>query len=1096
MKQKHMILALVLLVCLVCAAIWGLSLDESSPDETRPNEAPVLEAALVFTELCAKNDSIIADNDGRHRDYIELYNGGEAVSLQGCYLTDGKGKSQPFEDLTLAPGEYFLIFLGDDLTGFTLGASGGDCVQLVNAHGKVMTQANTIPTAPDQVMVLQGKEYALSYDASPGFSNDEEGLRAFREGRVDETPKLVISEILTQNVSSLPDEQGRFWDIAELYNDSGEDILLSQYYLSDSLSDRFQYRLPEVILPAGDYMLVFCDGENYIGQTGEIHCNFGLTTGDTLCLTNRDGSYTAVPVEYPGEDVSLVRTAEGAYAPGAVSLGFGNDEEGSARFYASRMDENAPLVINEVLLSSGDVPYEGHFRDVVELCNRSGERVSTKGWFLSDGGDPYACPLPETSLAPGEYLLIFCSREETGFSLSASDTLRLTAPNHKIASLVSCALSQPWQSIGFWDGAYTTGAVTLGFENSPEGERSYIESRLPEGLRISEMMSANRSYLKGGYATTCDWIELYNASEEAITLSDYYLTDDSGDLLKYQLPEKTLKPGEYWIALLSEKTTNLRKDLPRLPFTLSSDGETLYLSRGNEVVDYVNLPELEPDMSYGRAAEEAAFTLLSSVTPGKANGSAAELSQTPVAITLQGAYDGVEFLEIELSGAGNIYYTTNCQRPGKSSTLYTGPIRVTQTTVIRAVSYEEGKKPSPVVDLTYVVNEGDTLPVASLVTDPANLWDFETGIYVEGPGAEEEFPHKGANYWQSWEKRATVSLFEKDGGGFSVPCGIRIFGAFSRALPIKAFSCFFRDSYGESSLNYPLFGEEGLDTYEAFIFRAGGQDYYRARMRDVLITSLVAEQTTVAVQKYRPVVLYLNGKFWGVYFIREKLNENYVAGNYNVAPEDVTITSYNGTDKPEYVALVEYVKTHNLAVQEHYDYVCSQVDIENYMDFIIGEIWVGNADIDNIRFFKTPEDKWRWIMYDTDFGMWNADNNSVADHLYPGGTGGYNAVSNAIICGLLKNPEFKDAFIRRMAWQMNSIWTEENICARVDELEALMDADMKKDCKRWNGSYSTWKECVNDLREYVPVRNRYMLGFIQDYFNLTTQQMREYGFGG
>ena len=110
---------------------------------------------------------------------------------------------------------------------------------------------------------------------------------------------------------------------------------------------------------------------------------------------------------------------------------------------------------------------------------------------------------------------------------------------------------------------------------------------------------------------------------------------------------------------------------------------------------------------------------------------------------------------------------------------------------------------------------------------------------------------------------------------------------------MKSFSCFFRASYGNSALRYPLFGEDGLDTYEAFLFRNTGQDYAKARMRDPLLADLISRETDVAVQKNRPVVLYLNGEFWGVYYIREKINENYVAGNYNVDQDQVDLTRAN-----------------------------------------------------------------------------------------------------------------------------------------------------------------------------------------------------------
>lgn len=1076
-------------ICLLAVIVWGLA-----GERTKLQPAGTI-SNIVISEICTKNETVIADNQENYRDYIELHNSGEALNLAGYFLTDGRGESAPFEDLLLPKDGYCLLFVDKELTGFSLSAAGGDCIQLLKPDGSIAAQVTTQPLDEDQVMLWNGAAYQISREASPGFANDKAGVQAFQKGTQSDALPLKISEVLTENRTACPDEQGRFGDVVELYNTGSAPVYLGEYCLSDTMEARFRYRLPSIQLDAGAYILIYCDGENYIGENGEIHANFALSRGDMLCLTAADGSYSTCPVAFPGEDTSVALDAQGAYQPASVSLGFSNDADGMQSYVNYRMDETAPLVINEVLLSASQVPYLGESTDVVEILNRSGQSVSTAGWYLSDGEDPYSYPLPEMVLQPGECLLIPCSRELTGFGLSRKDVLCLLTPEFRWASRVSCETETVGQSIlRTQDGLYTTGAVSLGYGNTDDGVQQFEAQRQPEGLRISELMSANYSYLKGAYGETTDWVELYNGGNAPISLSEYAVQKSLEDPETYALPDLVLEPGMYYVIFLSDKTDEYQMGRQYLPVNLSSKGDCLYLLHNDVVTDYVVIPALPTDAVYGRPADAYGFSVLQRGTPGEQNVSGAELTAAPVAATAQGVYDGEDALEVVLTGAGTIYYTTDCTVPTTASKIYTEPISLTETTVLRIIACEEGKLPSQTVDLTYVINEGLSLPVVSLVTAPKDLWDYYTGIYMEGPGADPVFPHPGANYWQPWEKAATVSLFELDGSGFSSPCGLAIFGAYSRALAIKPFSCFFRDTYGAGTLHYPLFGEEGLSSYESFILRCGGQDFLQARVRDVLITSLVGEATNVPVQKYRPVVLYLNGEYWGVYFIREKINENYVAGNFNERTENVTLCEANGSDSEEYMALMTYVKSHDLSVPEYYDYVCSQIDVENYIDYILAEIYVANSDNGNIKFFKTAEGKWTWILYDTDYGFADAGSNTFLTHLNPGGTGHANAYSTALINGLLKNPEFKEAFLRRLAWQMDNIWTKENVNVRLDELQARMGADMVRDQDRWFRHAGSWEYHMEQLRTFVEARNRNITGFVQDYFDLSADQMREYGF--
>lgn len=1099
MRSRNTLIAGVLVICLLLASVGLILLDIGTvSDAPSSNSASAQQSQHIrINEICAKNETILADNNGRYPDYIELYNPGQPMNLQGYTLTDGVAVSQPLGNFPMDTGEYRVLFLGDDHAGFGIGAAGGDYIQLRDPDGAIVAQVSILASSKDQVMLLSGSSYVLSFDASPGLPNDAAG--AFRSGIRSDSMPVVISEVLTANESALPDENGIFSDVVELHNRSEEELRLAGWYLSDSSTHRYSYQLPEITLPAGGYLLLYCDGENYIGPNGEIHTNFGLSQGEELCLTDNSGSYHCLTTQYPGENRSLSLQEDGTYQTASVSLGYANDAQGIELFALSREYTDSPLLISEVLLSSAGVPYNGTLCDVIEILNRSDAAVSTKGWYLTDDADPYRFPLPETELAAGECLVILCGKAQTDFSISDGETLRLTAPDFRHAPEVTCTEAGFGESISLQflgdEVVYALAPVTLGFENLPENNQRFLAAMQPQGLIISEVMSANNSYLKGAYAATCDWIELYNSSDAEITLSDYTITDSRGNLQKYTLPNETLAPGGYICILLSEDGKNLRAGYSHLPFTLSSSGEEVYLSKDGKIADFLFLPEMEPDTSYGRAPGSLTFSLMAKVTPGTANSEAAAISQPVTAITAPGAYNGVEYLDITLSAPGTIYYTTDCYAPSRYSKLYTGPIRITKTTVLRVICYEEGKQASQVTDLTYLLNENDTLSVVSVVTSPGNLWSNSTGIYVDGPGWTETYPHQGANYWKNWERPATISLVDNDGEGFvSVPCGLKIFGGYSRANLKKSLACMFRAAYGAAELDYPLFGEAGLDTYEALVLRAGGQDAFDGRIRDEVITSFVNQELGISVQKYKPVVVYLNGEYFGIHFIREKINENYVAGNFHVDKEDVTLAHWNGSDSKEYQQLLRYVADHDLSVQEHFDYVASQIDVENYTDYMIAQMWIANTDTGNVKYFTTSEHPWTWVMFDTDLAFRNAGLDSISRFLNSGLLFGSDISCKTLLVCMLKNPEYKDYFIRRVAWQVNNVWVEEKVIAQIDKVEAQIDADAEKDCQRWGTSYTGWQRAVERIREFVRARNSYFLDYVQDHFRLSDAQMTEYGF--
>ena len=1113
-KKRELKIAGILLACLVTAALLcGLVANYVGKPVNLNGE--IKNIRVKITEVCSRNRSIICDENGVYSDYIELYNDGEDFDLYGFMLTDNKNSNirYVFESRTFKRGEYLVVFLDGKKVPFSLKGEGGEWVYFLSPAGEVIDSVKTVATESNYVYALQGGIFVVTPDASPGFPNTAEGVQAFKNSKSSSAGPLVINEVLLSNKSVLPDKSGSFSDIVEIANISDKEVSTNGWYLSDDIDNPHKFALPDIKLKPEEFLIVFADGKGTYAD-GEVHASFGYSSGEPVVLSDRSGKYSVVEYVYTDDNVSYCRTVDETgkvvYQAMRPSLGFANTDDGISAFIDSRTEKNPAIIVSEIMLSVDETAYKGAVCDIIELTNISDGPVSTKGWCLSDdSGNAMKYPLPERTLQPGECMVVIADGKNmvngdeihANFSIAEGELIILSTAEKKQCvpfKAVSAGRGKSWQyAKESEDGGYIAESPSIGFSNDDWGRKEYAKSVRPSGIEISEAVSINKKYIPGPYGTYHDFIELHNSSNTDISLKGMYLSDDARKLTLAPLPDVVVKAGGYITFILSTENSNIPSGYSVLPFSLSSEGETVYLSKDNVIIDCISIPPLAANTAYGRASGSDEFSILSYATPNAANAAAAaKQAPQPTASVPQGVYNDVDSLRVELSGRGVIRYTLDCTEPTESSRLYTGPIELRETTVIRARCFEEGYAPGKVLDLIYVINEGHSLDVVSLITNPNNLWDYYTGIYVEGPNASPEFPHVGANYWQQWEKAATVSFFANDGTGFSLPCGIRIFGAYSRALEMKSFSCFFRSIYGAKELNYKLFGDQGISTYEAFVLRNSGQDFKRARMRDELITSLAAEYITLDVQKYRPAVLYLNGEFWGVYYIKEKINENFIAGNHNIPADSVVLARANGTDSNEYQELIRYVRTHDLSNEEYYQYVIDRIDKENYIDYICAEIYIANQDNGNIRFYKSNamDGKWRWILYDVDQSFASATHPTVAEHLNPAGTGAYDMFSTALINALLKNSSFKEEFLRRLAWQMNTIWTEENVRGRINELKGLIQQDMERDFQKWNWSKSSWESHVNNLIYFQKSRYAQLYNQIKSYFSLTDEQMAAYGY--
>ncbi len=1106
-KTKREIMIAVLLVVCFLLSIAVVILVEDTIGEPVFYDGEMRNLVVDITEVCSSNRSIIADDKGEYHDYIEFYNRGETFNLNGFGLANdtGNGVAYTFGNVEFKSGSYLVVFFDGINVPFRLSSDGGEYVSLVAYDGTVVASITTQATAPNEVMLLKKGDYELSTEASPGYENSEEGVRQFLEGSFDGNMSLVINEIFTANQSVLPDYEGEFCDIIELKNISSSIISTKGYYVSDSVEEKSKCALPEKELAPGDIVLVYASGKDTLTKSGEFHSNFRLSKDESAVIAF-GSKYYAEKVISTASNNSISRvTTDGKteYKELYATPGYENDDAGKEAIEAIRINDKAPIVINEILLSSDGVPYKGKLRDVIEICNVSDTDVSTKGYYVSDSeDDPYRYAIPEKTLKAGECMVLYAENGEganvCGFALSSGEALYLTHPDFRRSESVPCSKNGSGKSririVENNNSAYVSGDISIGFANSDSGKVSYESSVRPVGVEISEIVASNTKHFAGPYGTYHDFVELHNRGNSEIDLTGYYLSDDPEEPRKGSLDGLKIPAGGYVTVILSTEGTNIPKGHISVPFALAAAGETVTLSKGDEIIDSAAFQSLGTNTSFGRPDGSDGFYVLSSVTPNSKNSAKAPKSAVAPTSTLpQGVYKK-DSVTVELKGEGAIYYTLDCTEPTAASKLYTGPITLNSTSVIRCISVPNGKPSSKVASFSYIINEPDTLETISIVTNPDNLWNYYTGIYETGPNANAAFPYEGANYYKRWEKEVTLSFFDKNGGGFSETCGVRIFGGLSRALPKKSFAFFFRNTYGAGALNYQLFEDDSLNCFESFVLRNTGQDFSYTSMRDAMISNVASDKLGIDIQKNRPVVVYLNGEYWGLYFIREKLTENYVAGRYNIDASKVEVTVANGRTSESYTALVNYASSHDLKIKEHYDYVASQMDIENYIDYSVAEMVICNTDNGNIRFFTYEGGKWRWIMYDVDHAFRTASYNTVSEHLNPAGTGGGDNFSTRLINALLKNPEFKKKYLEEIAYQLYNVWDSETVDPYIDRYVALIENDIERDRIRWDKSYENWKNSVKSLYSFTKNREAYVEKYVQSYFSLSDNEMRSYGF--
>ncbi|MBP1669994.1 MAG: exported protein of unknown function, partial [Bacteroidetes bacterium] len=429
---------------------------------------------------------------------------------------------------------------------------------------------------------------------------------------------------------------------------------------------------------------------------------------------------------------------------------------------------------------------------------------------------------------------------------------------------------------------------------------------------------------------------------------------------------------------------------------------------------------------------------------------------------------------------GTIRYTLDGSDPGEGSPAYSAPITINSTTVVRSRIFMPDRIPGPIATHSYFINEDfetRNLPVFSIATNPGNFWDPLKGIYVQ-------------NFKPEWEIPVNIELFENNGSdraAFNEKAGVKINGLYSWKLPQKMLGVYFRKQYGSSALAYPLCFEKKRSSFETFALRASGSDWSYTMFRDALIQDAVDYNMDIDFMAFRASILYVNGEYMGIHNIREKVDEDYIIQNRNQQKDSIDMVEYEEfAEAGDLTAYNEFkaLYSRDLSVQANYDVVAAAMDIDNFTDMIITEIYDRNTSIDhNIMAWKPKgKGKWKWILMDLDRGFFSAEDENINDYL---------AVNEWPFSHLFANAEYKKYFTQRLADHLYTTFNAQRMLKRIDYHQQLIEAEIPRHVARWLGTTSSygnampsvdyWYQEVDKLRNFAIARPAAVLANLESY---------------
>ncbi len=1054
-------------------------------------------SGLVISEVVSSNSSSLIDPVFGNPDWIELYNASDkALDLSGFAITEaGRNKFEFPEGSQMEAGAYLLVYCcasiddqaGQYCTGFKLSKSGAE-LKLSSPYGTV--QELSVPGLESDISYGADDKGVYHYypNPTPGAANSGQGFESIEEISSKINDKLKISEILPQSVT---DADPYAW--IELYNSGDTAIDLSEYYITENLSDPKKAKMPQMSLESGQYALL-----RFTGIEGDAQIPFKISSEESTVAILDVFANVIDKISWDAATPAGISAGKGdadkmVYykqpTPGAAN---GTDTSDSIVI----TDGTSDVTVSEILQNNSFsiIDEDGDRSPWVELHNTSGQAVNLADYALSDDkARLLKYRLPSVDLAPDGYVIVYLSGKEksdaeihANFKIGSDETqLFLTNINACTAQTIDLPaetkdnVSYGLAADGSWMFFYQPTPLAL---NNTQGFTEIAAISGTSSLMINEVSSVSEAK-----DNQDDWIELYNSTPSDMDISGYFLSDSRNDLKKWQIGSAQIGAGGYTVI------SNHQDGEASGKLGISLSGETLYLSNPQGLVlDQFDTGVLRPGISKGRVPDDTAKTVFySTPTKGEPNGGSTVNGYCAAPLfSAGGGYQSAPVnLEItDTTPGASIFYTLDGSTPTPNATPYTDPIPISATQTVRAIAVAEGKLPSDQTVATYLFEDKHSLPVICLSITESDK-DYIFASQTRGDGRER------AGYVEYYEPDGTL--------GVKFPAGMRIAGAGTRLYRQRSINLYLRGGYGQSEITYPFFKDYDITTFKSLSLRNMGQDSSDTRLKDAFFHMAVNGMNIDNMQT-RFAVVYINGHYWGLYEFKENQNEDYFAARYGIDPDKVEMSrnQYIYVGQKAGINHVLSVAKGNTSNDDQFAKYTDIADSAYFMDYLIATSFFNSSDYYNQKYAHTSDNamKWRPMFYDLDLAMGGASGFNLGTLCSSAGINGPMHtdgtqfwIDTGLYYGFRKNAAWCDAFVTRYAEVLNTVLTEDKLLSLYDEMVDSMRDEMPRTIDLWGqpSSISSWESKIDDLRGYIKNRRQYAIKGLQSYFNLSNEKIAE-----
>jgi hypothetical protein len=602
------------------------------------------------------------------------------------------------------------------------------------------------------------------------------------------------------------------------------------------------------------------------------------------------------------------------------------------------------------------------------------------------------------------------------------------------------------------------------------------------GVVINELLAGNiNTKVDPDYRQYSDYIELHNSKNSSVDIGGFYLSDDKDDPKKYKIPSNTTIPANGYILIWADKEDTKKRDI-HTNFSLSLKKEYVTLAnRDGDIVDEIKYKDLKGDISIKSLNGNVVYMIPTPKTKNSTAYSKLEITKEPTFSKESGFYSSNITVTLTQDDGADIYYTLDGSTPTKDSTKYNSPITIDKTTVIRAKAYKDNLFVGKDIAKTYLINENISIPVVSLSIDSKYLYDDEIGIYTKG---------NHDNYEQDWMRSGYIEYIKDDKVRFSGGVGVKIHGNNTRVYPQKSLSIYAKSKYGTKSFKNLFSQKPHIKKSNSFVLRNGGTEWARTLIGDAVQHTIVKDIPNIDYQAYEDsVILFLNGKYWGIHNIREKMNDDYLKDNHHIDKKKLDLLENHAEVKKgsneEYLALENFVKSHDMKEDSNYNYVVSKIDEDEFINYYIIESFVGNSSTNhNIKYWRIrPDGKWRWMLFDLDRGF-RYDTQHVFEYILDPSV-------HELFIGMFKNSKFRSKFVSRYYTYMQTIFTPASTKEVISKIEDIVEPEIDRHFKKWpknkrddSVSKDTWRGFMDKMYEFANYRYKKVYRRLGEEFNL------------